>query len=96
MWPWPFKRPAFAGDVKAAKTEADCKKAGGMWYAATNTCAERCKPNVRFFTAFRRSLEPAFGATVALSGPNFRLLLARGLGRFAAFHVAELRFARLF
>jgi hypothetical protein len=36
-----FTGPAFAGDVKAAKTEADCKKAGGMWDAATNTCAEK-------------------------------------------------------
>ena len=36
-----FTGPAFAGDVKAARTEADCKKAGGMWDAATNTCAEK-------------------------------------------------------
>ena len=36
-----FAAPAFAGDVKAAKTEADCKKAGGMWDAATNTCSEK-------------------------------------------------------
>jgi len=36
-----FAGPAFAGDVTAAKTEADCKAAGGMWYAATNTCAEK-------------------------------------------------------
>ena len=36
-----FVGPAFAGDVTAAKTEADCKKAGGMWDAATNTCAEK-------------------------------------------------------
>ena len=33
---------------------------------------------------------------LALFGPNFRLLLASGLGHFAAFHMAELRFARLF
>ena len=33
--------PAFAGDVKTVKTEADCKKAVGMWDAATNTCAEK-------------------------------------------------------
>jgi hypothetical protein len=32
----------------------------------------------------------------ALFGPNFRLLLTSGLGLFAAFHMAELRFARLF
>jgi hypothetical protein len=25
----------------AAKTEADCVKAGGTWDAATNTCAEK-------------------------------------------------------
>ena len=31
-----------------------------------------------------------------LFGPNFRLLLTNGLGRFAAFHMAELRFARRF
>ena len=36
-----FTGPAFAGDVKAAKTAADCQKAGGMWDAATNTCAEK-------------------------------------------------------
>jgi len=36
-----FTGPAFAGDVKAAKTEADCTKAGGTWDAATNTCAEK-------------------------------------------------------
>jgi hypothetical protein len=36
-----FAGPAFAGDVTAAKTEADCKAAGGMWDAATNTCAEK-------------------------------------------------------
>ena len=35
-----FAGPAFAGDVTAAKTEADCKAAGGygMW---DNTCAEK-------------------------------------------------------
>ena len=27
--------PVLAGDVKAAKTEADCAKAGGTWDAAT-------------------------------------------------------------
>ncbi len=36
-----FTVPAFAGAVAAAKTEADCKKAGGMWDAATNTCSEK-------------------------------------------------------
>jgi len=36
-----FAGPAFAADVTAAKTEADCKAAGGMWDAATNTCAEK-------------------------------------------------------
>jgi hypothetical protein len=36
-----FTGPAFAGDVTAAKTEADCTKAGGTWDAATNTCAEK-------------------------------------------------------
>ncbi len=36
-----FRGPAFAGDVKTIKTEADCKKAVGMWDAATNTCAEK-------------------------------------------------------
>ena len=36
-----FVGPAFAGDVTAAKTEADCNKAGGMWDAATNTCSEK-------------------------------------------------------
>jgi hypothetical protein len=36
-----FTGPAFAGDVKAAKTEADCVKAGGVWDAATSTCSEK-------------------------------------------------------
>jgi hypothetical protein len=35
-----FTAPAFAG-AAAAKTEADCAKAGGTWDAATNTCAEK-------------------------------------------------------
>jgi hypothetical protein len=35
-----FTGPAFAG-ASAAKTEADCAKAGGTWDAATNTCAEK-------------------------------------------------------
>jgi hypothetical protein len=33
-----FTGPAFAGDVTAAKTEADCAKAGGTWNATTNMC----------------------------------------------------------
>ena len=36
-----FSGPAFAGDVKAAKTEADCTKAGGTWNATTNMCEEK-------------------------------------------------------
>jgi hypothetical protein len=36
-----FTGPVFAGDVKAAKTEADCAKAGGTWDATTKTCAEK-------------------------------------------------------
>ena len=36
-----FAGPAFAGDVTAAKNEADCAKAGGTWDATTNTCAEK-------------------------------------------------------
>jgi hypothetical protein len=36
-----FTGSAFAGDVTAAKTEADCTKAGGVWDAATNTCAAK-------------------------------------------------------
>ena len=35
-----FTGPAFAG-AAAAKTEADCTKAGGVWDAATNTCAAK-------------------------------------------------------
>jgi hypothetical protein len=34
-------RSGIAGDVTKAKTEADCKAAGGMWDAATNTCTEK-------------------------------------------------------
>ena len=36
-----FTGPSFAQDVKSAKTAADCAKAGGVWDAATNTCAEK-------------------------------------------------------
>jgi hypothetical protein len=36
-----FTGPAFAGDVTTAKTAADCAKAGGIWNAATNTCAAK-------------------------------------------------------
>jgi hypothetical protein len=36
-----FTAPAFAGDVTAAKTQADCQKAGGMWDAKTNTCSAK-------------------------------------------------------
>jgi hypothetical protein len=32
--------PAFAGDVTKATTEADCDKAGGVWNAQNNECAE--------------------------------------------------------
>jgi hypothetical protein len=36
-----FAGPSFAQDVTTAKTAADCAKAGGVWDAATNTCAEK-------------------------------------------------------
>jgi hypothetical protein len=36
-----FTGPAFAGDVKSAKTEADCAKAGGTWNATTKMCEEK-------------------------------------------------------
>jgi hypothetical protein len=36
-----FTGPAFAGDVTAAKTAADCHKAGGIWDAKTSTCAAK-------------------------------------------------------
>jgi hypothetical protein len=36
-----FTGPSFAGDVTAAKTKADCHKAGGMWDAKTNTCGPK-------------------------------------------------------
>ena len=35
-----FAGPAFAGATEA-KTQADCEKAGGVWDAATNKCAEK-------------------------------------------------------
>ena len=35
-----FTGPAFAGDVTAAKTEADCAKAGGTWNATSKMCEE--------------------------------------------------------
>jgi hypothetical protein len=36
-----FTGPAFPGDVTAAKTEADCAKAGGTWNATTKMCEEK-------------------------------------------------------
>jgi len=33
-----FIGPAFAADVTKAKTEADCKKAGGTWDAKMKMC----------------------------------------------------------
>ena len=36
-----FTGPAFAGYITAAKTEADCLKAGGIWDVSTNTCSGR-------------------------------------------------------
>jgi hypothetical protein len=36
-----FTVPAFAADVTAAKTKADCEKAGGMWDAKTNKCSKK-------------------------------------------------------
>ena len=36
-----FAGPAFAGDVTAAKTHADCKKAGGIWDGKTLTCSAK-------------------------------------------------------
>ena len=35
-----FTGPAFAG-AAAAKTEADCAKAGGAWNATTKMCEEK-------------------------------------------------------
>jgi len=36
-----FTGSAFAADVTAAKTKADCHKAGGMWDAKTSTCGSQ-------------------------------------------------------
>jgi hypothetical protein len=36
-----FTGPAFAGVVTAAKTEADCVKAGGTWDAQTSKWSEK-------------------------------------------------------
>ena len=36
-----FTAPAFAADVTAAKTKADCHKAGGMWDGKTKTCSAK-------------------------------------------------------
>ena len=36
-----FTGPAFAGDVTAAKSKAECHKAGGMWDAKTGTCSAK-------------------------------------------------------
>jgi hypothetical protein len=37
-----FTAPVFAADVAKAKTEADCKKAGGTWDAT----AKKCNPKM--------------------------------------------------
>ena len=36
-----FTGPAFAGDVTAAKSKAECHKAGGMWDATAKTCSAK-------------------------------------------------------
>ena len=36
-----FTGPAFSGDVKTAKTEADCTAAGGVWDATAKVCTEK-------------------------------------------------------
>jgi hypothetical protein len=36
-----FTGSAFAADVTAAKTKADCHKAGGKWDATANTCGPK-------------------------------------------------------
>jgi hypothetical protein len=36
-----FTGSAFAGDVTAAKNQADCEKAGGVWNAETSICSEK-------------------------------------------------------
>ena len=40
-----FSGPVFAG-AAAAKTEADCAKAGGTWNATTKMCEERRRCNL--------------------------------------------------
>ena len=35
-----FTSPTFAGEVTTATNAADCEKAGGMWNAQSNECAE--------------------------------------------------------
>jgi hypothetical protein len=35
-----FTGPAVAEDLTKATTEADCEKAGGVWQARSNECAE--------------------------------------------------------
>ena len=35
-----FTGPASAGDVTAAKTEADCQKAAGVWDAKMKSCSK--------------------------------------------------------
>ena len=35
-----FIGPAFAGDVKNAKTENDCLRDGGTWNDSTKTCSK--------------------------------------------------------
>ena len=45
-----FTIPAFAGRLAAAKTEADCKKAGGMGTIANVTAALRWRISPRWST----------------------------------------------
>ena len=68
-----FTGPAFAGDVTAAKTEADCAKAGGTWMLRP-TCAKRkrCKSSVALahITKGRRLRSAPFFLSIILSGWN--------------------------
>jgi hypothetical protein len=65
-----------------------CQKQGAVHWASVGTLWREPAPPKR------RPDKSRVRWAFELFGPNFRLL--SGLGRFAAFHMAELRFARRF
>ena len=77
-----FTLPAFAGDVAIAKTEADCKKAGGSGMLRPITCAERCNDFLTWGRRLRvgKPSPSALGRYFHSRQPRSRLWLMQASG----------------